>query len=136
MTDCTDLEPGIYRLTEDCPAHAPDKRKRDDWRAAPMQAGMLFAIRNWRGYVDIAKLHSYSHESIRLDEALFLGKLVRVTEPTARQYLLFRHGRGSYPGAAVAILDRLMADGLLTIKAIDRMLAEDDAEAEADEAST
>lgn len=129
-----DLNPGIYRLMKDLPAIAPDKRQRHDWRAAPMRAGTLFAVRDERYLRDaytpllvLTELHGYAHLCVSLSSDLaavpaLIANLKPVTKPTATEYLAFL-GQAT---AAGDLLDMLLERGLLTTCGIDWLLAERD----------
>lgn len=129
-----DIYTGVYRLTVDMPAIHPDKRVRGDWRAAPMKAGTLFAVRDEAyDYADpetspralyIAKLGHWAHQRVLLTRAgaSFLENLVHVDGYTASQYLAYLDRTSEAP----RILDLLMEKGLLTPHGIDGLLAEID----------
>lgn len=131
-----DITPGIYRLKADTPAVHPDKRIRNDWRAAPMKAGTLFAVRDdGEVYFDdtdeisptilrVSKLLGYAHLSVPLQRCPreFLDNLERERSYNATEYLSFIEQENS----ASRILDLLMAKGLLTTQGIDGLLKEID----------
>lgn len=136
-----DIEPGIYRLTKDMPAIAPDKRKTRDWRAGPVNAGTLFAVlrENFNhlereGAPDLFAmtmhhLDGYSHERVFITSQAqeYVAAFERVEKPTATEWLQYTGNHG-YRGE---ILNRLCEKYGIGPKELDAMCA--DIEKEIDE---
>lgn len=125
------IAPGIYRLTADMPALFPDKRFRGDWRAAPMKAGTLFAVRDEPKdcfnleapkLLYVSQLHSWGHRRVLLSRVseTFLENLESVEVVAVSEYLAFVER----VEAAPLILDLLQEKGLLTTAGVHRLLQE------------
>lgn len=127
-----DIEPGIYRLTKDMPAIAPDIRKVRDWRAGPVNAGTLFAVlRENFSHVEGAPdcfamtmhhLDGYSHERVFITARAqeYVAAFERVENPSATEHLQYRGNHG-YRGE---ILNRLCEKYGIGPKDLDAMCAE------------
>lgn len=119
------LEYGTYMLVETVSNPAPDRRVKADWRACPTwEAGRIFIMTPW----GIRSQNSYAHQMIESYEdrfELLASKLKPVIETPS---MLLR--RLDWSNLAESILDKLAADGRITIDqvqaALDAVLAEPD----------
>lgn len=137
------LTPGVYRLTKDLPAVTPDTRLKGDWRAAPVKAGTLFAIREEAvelGVVGVdppvrvltlSALSTYAHQEINLKSRMYTAWILaatagleRVEQPTATQWCMYARDIAY----ARPMLDKLCAKHGIGPEELEAMCAEIDAE--------
>lgn len=116
------MTPGIYRLNHDLPAPRPDRRQRHDWRAAPVKAGTLFAVRVSPRFredpvLEIARLGGYTHHYItdeEADSAPFVAHLELVPPHETLPSMLLQFASSADIGDQ--ILDILYQEGRITLE--------------------
>ena len=133
----TRLKPGTYRLREDVPPLRVDKRRTRDWRYNPIKAGMRFFYKEWtysprddEFKITEHRLYpvgDYEHDSVTPDESTntrILEELLERVEETPSLWIRREHG-GWY---ALEVLDRLWADGTISMAQVQEHAARVDGE--------
>jgi hypothetical protein len=121
----TDIKPGVYVLVTAQPAIKLDKRMVRDWRAAPIPAGTEFVVGDAHfsstTVLEIHRLGAYSHHVVLVDRLPdgFVASLAPVESLAPSQFLASQH----CAGLAEDILDRLEADGVVTMEQVKTALA-------------
>ncbi len=122
-------QPGSYRLRADVTNRAPDRRTKHDWRLAPVfKAGDVFVVDAERnGLVPcIRKLNGY--RSISKGEPSYAALLEQL-EPIVETATIML-GRLGWSNLSGDILNRLVAEGTITLEqvktALDAELAEEE----------
>jgi hypothetical protein len=114
MTHST-LTSGHYRLTKDLPAVKSDRRRRHDWRARELTAGLLIVVQRERhdvGGVEIETVTAfpsgeYSHYSVTPKQYPALFEALTPVSETPRQWLQREHNGLSLGGDILDLLVKL-----------------------------
>lgn len=111
--DTGTLACGVYTLTSNQPALQPDKRKRYDWRAAPVTAGTQLVVRDEGDYGRMLGLLRGFFQGVPVSTLpeTFCAALEPVAALTPSQHLR----AADTHMLALDILDRLAATGLITL---------------------
>lgn len=132
MTTKNTICPGTYRLKRDMPALKPDKRKRYDWRADMVKADTLFCVdQGFYGHnVDIFHMwpsgdYESTAEPLCVDGVISKPDWADALEPVQETpSMWFRREHNGYRNLGRDVLDRLVADGVITLSTVQRIVNE------------
>jgi len=135
----TKLKPGTYRLMRDIAPLRKDKRKTRDWKCNPVTAGTLFFYSEFtysphdddRSFTEhrLYPVGCYSSESVAPNESSATRELEELLIPvddTPSLWLRREHSSRS----GLAVLDRLCAEGKLTLAEVQAAAKANDEEDE------